>query len=66
MGGIRETAYLALLSRIPLLAIKDAYGAYVVFMELLNQPIPPKNMTVVVRSGSKVEPLRDESGIADG
>lgn len=63
---MRENTYLALLSRVPLLPIEDADSANVIFMGLLNQPVPPKNVAMVVGGGSKVEPLCDESGIADG
>ena len=61
-----KTNYLAFLGHAPLLPIEDADGAYAVFAELLDQPIPPKNVSILMRSGSKVEPLCDESGIADG
>lgn len=61
-----ETAYLAFLGHIPLLPVEDTDSAYVVFVKLFNQPVPPKNVAMFVRGGSEVEPLRDESGIADG
>ena len=65
-NDIYETAYLAFLGRVPLLPVEDTDSAYVVFVQLFDQPVPPKNVAVFVRGGSEVEPLRDESGIADG
>lgn len=61
-----ETTYLALLGRAPLLPIEYADSAYVVFVELLDHPIPPKNVAMFVGDGSKVEPLGNESAIAGG
>jgi hypothetical protein len=65
-NDIREAAYLALLGRVPPLSIENADSAYVVFMELFDQSVPPKNVAIIVGGGSKVEPLRDKSAIADG
>lgn len=66
MNDMRETTHLALLGRVPLLPIEDAYSVYVVFMELLNESVPPKNMAIIMGCGSKVQPLCDESAIAGG
>ena len=66
MSDIRENTYLTSLSRVPLFPVEYADSAYVVFMSLLNQPVPPKYVSMVVGGGGKVEPLCDESGIADG
>ena len=65
MNGIREIAYLALLGRVPLLPIEDADSAYVVFVELFNQPVPSKHVATIVGGGGEVEPLRDKGAIAD-
>ena len=63
---IRKTAHLAFLSCVPRLPIKYADSAYIVPVELLDHPVPPKNVTVLVGGGRKVQPLRDKSAIADG
>ena len=59
-------AYLAFFGLVPLPPIEDADSAYVVFMELLNQPVPPQDVTIIMGGWREVEPLRDESSIADG
>jgi hypothetical protein len=63
VGDIRETTYLTLLSRTPHLPIEYADSAYVVFVELLDHPVPPKDVAILVGCGSKVEPLGNESAI---
>lgn len=66
VGDIGKATYFALLSRVPLLPVEYADSAYVVFMELLNHTVPPKNVTMLVGCWGKMEPLGDESSIADG
>ena len=63
VGDIRETTYLTLLSRAPHLPIEYADSAYVVFVELLDHPVPPKDVAILMGCGSKVEPLGNESAI---
>ena len=63
---MEKTNYLASFGRAPFLPIKDADSAYVIFTELLDQPIPPKNVPIIMRSGSKMKSLGYESGITDG
>ena len=64
-SDVHETTYLGFLSRAPLLPIEYADSAYIIFVELLDHPVPPKNVAIFVGGGSKVEPLSDESAIAD-
>lgn len=66
MNDIHEVTCLALLGHVPFLPIEDADGAYVVFMELLNHPVPPKNVAIIMGGGSKVESLCDKSAVAEG
>jgi len=65
-NDMREPAYLAFFGLVPLPPIEDADSAYVIFMELLNQPVPPKDVTIIMGGRREVESLRDESSIADG
>ena len=65
MSCIREATYLTLLGRVPLLSVKDADCAYVVFVELFNQPVPPKDVAIIMGGGGEVEPLCDESTVTD-
>lgn len=60
-----ESNYLTFLGCVPFLPIEDADSAYVAFLKFLNKLIPPKNMAVLMGGRSKVEPLGDQSGIAD-
>ena len=66
VNDMYEAAYLAFLSRVPLLLVEDTENAYVVFMKFFNQPVQPKNVAILARGGSGVEPLRDKSVVADG
>lgn len=66
VGEIDKTNYLAPFGHAPLLPIEDADTTYVVFVELLDESVPPKNMSVLMGSGSKMEPLGDESGVTGG
>lgn len=66
VSEVGEINYLAPFGYAPLLPIEDAHSAYVVFVKFLNQPVPPQNVPMLVGSGSKVEPLSDESGVAGG
>ena len=65
VGKISKTKYLTSFGYAPLLPVEDADSTYVVFAELLDQPIPPKNVSMLMGSRSKVEPLSNESGVAD-
>lgn len=56
---MKKKNYLAFLGRVPLLPIENADSAYVIFVELLNQSIPPKDVAMLMGSRSKVKPLRD-------
>lgn len=65
-GETGETSYLASFGHVPLLSIEDADSAHIVFVELLDQPVPPKNVPILMGNRSKVEPLSNESRVADG
>ena len=49
----------------PFFAIKHADSSNAMFPEFMDETIPPQYVPVLVRHGCKVEPLCDESSIAE-
>ncbi len=57
-------AYLIFFCCAPFCAVEDAYGTDVILLQLLRKFIPPPDVVVGMRVGTKVQSLRYKSSVA--